>query len=117
MLELTQLTLTAKQHERLEQVPVRYRKLLNRRNVPGWEGVNLALLARDVGVSGQYLRDVLCGRREGSVRLVDEVAQKLGWDFSVLVRWMERGGKQAQSVDRLRKGMRLRGVREKLAQY
>lgn len=103
-----------RQIKRLEQVPARYLKLLNRRNVAGWEGVNLEQLARDVGVSGQYLRDCLGGKRVGSVGLMEEVADKLGWEFMELVRWIERAGAANGGGgvgEQLRRGGRLRGLR------
>lgn len=108
----------------LAQIPARYIKRMRRRNAPGWEGVNLALLARDLGVSGQYLRDVLCGRREGSVRLVERVAERLGLEFGQVVRGIGRGMRELKRLEqerdevvgRLERGMRLRGLRDKVGE-
>ena len=106
---------TNRQIDQLRMVPARYLKRLNRRNVAGWEGVNLEQLARDVGVSGQYLRDCLGGKRVGSVKLMEQVADRLGWEFMELVRWVrraERVGGRVGASEVLKRGAQLRGIRD-----
>lgn len=46
----------------------------------GWEGVNLEKVAREIGVGGQYLREVLKGNRRGSIELFARFGGVMGWD-------------------------------------
>jgi hypothetical protein len=99
-----------------ESIPVKYRKQLRRRNAIGWEGWNLEGLARDVGVTGQYLRDVLTGKKGASVELVQRVANQLGWEFGAVVERMDRAenfryGRSGRG-ERLLKARRLQGFRD-----
>ena len=48
--------------------------------VKGWEGVNLEGVARNVGVGGQYLREVLKGNRRGSIELFMRFGKVMKWD-------------------------------------
>lgn len=66
-------------------IPVKYKKKgRGGRQVSGWEGVNLEKVAKDMRVGGQYLRDVLRGRRSGSVGLFEQLGEKLGWGGGVV---------------------------------
>ena len=48
--------------------------------VKGWEGVNLEKVARNVGVGGQYLREVVKGNRPGSIILFTRFGDVMGWE-------------------------------------
>lgn len=50
--------------------------------VKGWEGVNLEKVAREIGVGGQYLREVLKGNRTGSIELFTRFGEAMGWCVS-----------------------------------
>lgn len=57
----------------------------NGKRVPGWEDVNITLLACDMGVSFRYLLAVLCGQRNCTLSLLQKTAHALGIRVSVLV--------------------------------
>lgn len=46
----------------------------------GWEGVNLEKVAREIGVGGQYLREVVKGNRPGSIILFARFGMVMGWE-------------------------------------
>lgn len=52
--------------------------------VKGWEGVNLERVAREIGVGGQYLREVLKGNRRGSIELFMRFGDVMGWGWGMV---------------------------------
>jgi hypothetical protein len=62
----------------------------NGKRVPGWEDVNITLLASDMGVSFRYLLAVLCGQRNCTLSLLQQTARTLGLELSVLISRMEK---------------------------
>lgn len=62
----------------------------NGKRVPGWEDVNITLLASDMGVSFRYLLAVLCGQRNCTLSLLQQAAHHLGVELSVLVERIEK---------------------------
>lgn len=61
-------------------IPIKYLKSARGgRQVDGWEGVNLEMVARAIGVGGQYLRNVIRGERNGSIWLWMRLGEVLEW--------------------------------------
>lgn len=65
----------------------------NGKRVPGWEDVNITLLASDMGVSFRYLLAVLCGQRNCTLALLQRAARFLGVELTTLIDRMERAYK------------------------
>jgi transcriptional regulator with XRE-family HTH domain len=61
----------------------------NGRRVPGWEDTNITQLAGDIGVSLRYLLGVMCGQRNCTLALLQQVARALGITLSELTNRME----------------------------
>ncbi len=62
----------------------------NGKRVPGWEDVNITLLASDLGISFRYLLAVLCGQRNCTLALLQQASQALGITLPDLIVRMER---------------------------
>ncbi len=62
----------------------------NGKRVPGWEDINVTLLASDLGISFRYLLGVLCGQRNCTLALLQQTAQALGSPLPDLLIRMER---------------------------
>lgn len=71
--------------------PGRYRPTRpNGKRIPGWEDVNVTLLANDLKISFRYLLAVLCGQRNCTLALLQQTAQALGLPLPELITRMER---------------------------
>jgi transcriptional regulator with XRE-family HTH domain len=57
--------------------------------VPGWESVNVTLLAHDLSISFRYLLAVLTGQRNCTLSLLQQVARALGITLTELINRME----------------------------
>lgn len=62
----------------------------NGKRVPGWEDVNVTLLAADMGCSFRYLLAVLWGQRNCTLSLLQRVAKTLGIELTEVVTRMEK---------------------------
>lgn len=62
----------------------------NGKRIPGWEDVNVTLLAQDLHISFRYLLAVLCGQRNCTLALLQQTAQALGLPLPELITRMER---------------------------
>src|ERR1700741_3804236 len=65
----------------------------NGKRVPGWEDINVTLLASDMGVSFRYLLAVLCGQRNCTLALLQRTSIALGIELTDLITRMERAYK------------------------
>lgn len=61
----------------------------NGKRTPGWEDLNVTLLADEIGVSFRYLLGVLQGQRNCTLALLQRVAQALGISLNDLINRME----------------------------
>lgn len=64
--------------------------------LPGWEDLNTLLLAEDLSMSAQHLRQVLTGRTGATMSMANRIARHLGIGLEELVKRIN----WSQKVDR-----------------
>lgn len=62
----------------------------NGKRIPGWEDINVTLLAADLGISFRYLLAVLRGERNCTLALLQQTSQAIGIPITELLTRMER---------------------------
>jgi hypothetical protein len=68
-------------------VPAKYRRDVGTRgkSVPGWVGVHVGELAKDMGLCADYMRLVLRGRTGVTYAVLRRIARLLGWPVPYLI--------------------------------
>lgn len=66
--------------------------------LPGWEDVSITALAAKMGKSAQHIRQVLTGRRDCTLGLLEDVAANLSMSMETLVGRI----RAARELDKLR---------------